>query len=274
MKKIIFLIIIVFSLALWLKYKNNQPITISINIPEAKEHQDFVDNTNTAVEDIIMEDISDEVVEVEEIIVDEAPQVMVKDDKVNLKDESINLSVPFTSQAPSANWQQPFQDACEEASILMAVYYDKSLPLPSIPEVEDKLRDMVLWQEEHMEGTHDINITEAAYFIENYFDYKTKLVPNLTADKIRNLLLDGFPVIVPVNGHILDNPFFQGDGPDYHMIVIKGFVDDKFITNDPGTKRGQDFVYTEANLIAALADWDHEKALAVGPKMGLVIYKD
>src|SRR5437016_6068593 len=36
----------------------------------------------------------------------------------------VNLPVPFTVQAPFADWQDPRQeDACEEASALMAVYW-------------------------------------------------------------------------------------------------------------------------------------------------------
>ena len=69
----------------------------------------------------------------------------------------------------------------------------------------------------------------------------------------------------------LINPNFTGNGPLYHMLVIKGFVDDKFITNDPGTRNGADFVYTEANLMNSIADWDKEKALTIGPKIGLIL---
>src|SRR5262245_4045155 len=36
---------------------------------------------------------------------------------------SMNLDVPFASQAPFGDWSQPYQDACEEASIIMVHYY-------------------------------------------------------------------------------------------------------------------------------------------------------
>ena len=41
--------------------------------------------------------------------------------ETSITTEEINLDIPFTSQAPSLNWDQPYQDFCEEASILMAV---------------------------------------------------------------------------------------------------------------------------------------------------------
>jgi len=39
------------------------------------------------------------------------------------------ISVPFTSQAPEGNWQEPWQNACEEASIVMIqnFYKDEGL---------------------------------------------------------------------------------------------------------------------------------------------------
>ena len=36
---------------------------------------------------------------------------------------TMNLSVPFTSQAPEQNWDEPWQDACEEAAVLMLDAY-------------------------------------------------------------------------------------------------------------------------------------------------------
>jgi hypothetical protein len=51
-------------------------------------------------------------------------------------------------------------------------------------------------------------------------------------------------------------------------------VADKFITNDPGTKRGEDFIYTADNLMLSIADWNKKESLANGPKTGLVLYKN
>src|SRR3990167_747254 len=45
--------------------------------------------------------------------------------------KEVNLDIPFTSQAPHLNWDQPYQDFCEEASILMAVQYVHGEPIPN-----------------------------------------------------------------------------------------------------------------------------------------------
>ena len=40
-----------------------------------------------------------------------------------------DLEVPFTSQSPDGNWSEPWQNACEETSILMVdnFYQDENL---------------------------------------------------------------------------------------------------------------------------------------------------
>lgn len=270
-KYIIAIIIIIIAGVVWKLYEIRHPKVIKVDVPVAKEHQEFVDK-NIDV-DLLIDEITkeDEVVPKEEIEVP-TPEVPVIQPEPEIN--SINLAVPFTSQAPTANWEQPFQDACEEASILMVAYYYQNKTMPSKEAVENIFIDMVAWQEKFMGGDYDITIEETGILAKGYFDYSSEVIPNLTATKIRNLLREGFPVIVPANGHILINPNFTGDGPKYHMLVIKGFVDDKFITNDPGTRNGADFVYTEVNLMAAIADWDKEKALTVGPKNALILLEN
>jgi hypothetical protein len=187
--------------------------------------------------------------------------------------DNINLAVPFISQAPSGNWDQPFQDACEEASVLMVDYYYQEKDFPSQVEVESILLEMVGWQEENLGGHFDLPTAEVSEYAQATFGYQTEVINDLTAEKIRSLLNQGIPVIIPADGHKLENPFFSNDGPDYHMLVIKGYVDDKFITNDPGTRHGADFVYTEENLMYSIGDWDKDAHSATGPKLGLVLYR-
>jgi len=46
----------------------------------------------------------------------------------------INLPVPFTPQAPHANWAMPYKEACEEASALMAIRYSFGNPILQLKE--------------------------------------------------------------------------------------------------------------------------------------------
>ena len=74
------------------------------------------------------------------------------------------------------------------------------------------------------------------------------------------------PIIIPAAGRDLHNPFFSGAGPFYHMLVVIGYSDNGFITNDPGTKQGEQYWYSSDVLLNALHDWIGVKELiATGP---------
>lgn len=257
MKKYLLLIIIIFGLsgAVWY-YRQRTSDNIKVDLPTAQNYQDFVDSTTSTPE--IVDNTSTPIIE--------QPQVAEK--------RSINLAVPFSSQAPTANWAQPWQDACEEASVLMVDYYYQNKNLPGKEEVEGILVDMVKWQEDNW-GAHDnLPIARLADFVLATFNYRSAVIEDLTVAKIKNYLDRGVPVIVPANGKKLANPNFRNGGPVYHMLVIKGYVDDKFITNDPGTRLGADFIYTQANLLESIADWDTKEAASSGPKRALILYRD
>ena len=77
---------------------------------------------------------------------------------------------------------------------------------------------------------------------------------------------------VPVAGRELGNPYFSGGGPWYHMLVITGYDGNRFITNDPGTKRGEDYKYSADVLIEAIHDWTGSKdTITSGAKTAVVI---
>ena len=54
----------------------------------------------------------------------------------------------------------------------------------------------------------------------------------------------------------MGNPFFTGEGPLYHMLVLRGYTTTTFIANDPGTRHGENYQYTFDVLMNAIGDWD------------------
>lgn len=170
----------------------------------------------------------------------------------------VNLAVPFLAQAPKQNWDMPYQEACEEASLIMVNAYFADQAKAFTPEAGDRaILDLVAFEEK--EGlTVDIAAAEAAALIPKYFSgRKARVIQNPTVTQIREYLAKGIPVIAAADGKALKNPNFRNGGPPYHMLVIKGYLPDgRWITNDPGTRKGADYIYDREILFKAIRDWN------------------
>jgi hypothetical protein len=188
------------------------------------------------------------------IIEDEGVDVVKKD--VEKLPDNISLAVPFAPQAPHANWDQPYQDACEEAAVIMVEQYLRGAGLTP-DEMDQEILKMVAWEDEFLGFSKDTNIAEVKRLVENYSsDFQASARYDITMDDVKEQLIKGNPVIVLANGQLLGNPYYTQPGPEKHALVIKGFTDNKFITNDPGTKRGADFVYSSNKIFNAIVDYD------------------
>lgn len=169
----------------------------------------------------------------------------------------VNLDVPFTSQAPYSDWSMPYQEACEEASISMVDQFYRGLSGVIIPADAKKLIDGIVAFEQKTIGDYkDTSAQQTADIMKGYFGYTDIRVVPYSELNMRRAIANGFPVIVPADGKKLPNPNFRNGGPPYHMIVVKGYLANRWITNDPGTRNGKDFTYTFAELANAVHDWN------------------
>lgn len=261
-------LLIAVGLASFLFYQELFVHKPQIILPPAQDYQNFVDKTPDLA--VVTSTLS-----IPTTITNISPKQIVNQNNVSpdLPKDKINLNIPFTSQAPTANWVQPFEDACEEASILMVDYYYSKKIMPTKSAVEDILVAMVKWQEDNWGEHANLPLAKLTEYISLNYDYRPEIIADPSVDLIKKYLNQGWPIIVPANGKKLANPNFRNGGPTYHMLVIKGYVDDKFITNDPGTRLGADFIYTQENLMASIADWDGNKNGASGPKRILILHK-
>lgn len=169
---------------------------------------------------------------------------------------SINLDVPFFPQAPDGDWSLPWKEACEEASITLAHYYLTGEPLDK-ETFKKEVLSLTEWQIPKFGHYIDTGIEQTAEMLEGFFGRDSyKIIDDPTPEQIKRELADGHPVVAPFAGRQLGNPFYSGLGPYYHMMVIVGY-DDKgnFITNDVGTRRGHDFVYSIETIMSAMNDW-------------------
>lgn len=186
----------------------------------------------------------------------------------------VDLAVPFTAQAPTANWDVFHEHACEEASLLMVHrFYEGDKPGVMESEmVEHELRAMTAWEDKTFGYNADTTVAEMGVVAKGLYGYAVvKELKDPTVDQLKQELAAGHPIIVPAAGQQLGNPYFSAPGPVYHMLVLRGYTKDGFITNDPGTRRGAGLMYPFDRLMKAVHDWDKEDILK-GAKAVLVVY--
>jgi hypothetical protein len=169
------------------------------------------------------------------------------------------LSVPFTAQAPFGKWEDPRQqDGCEEAAALMAVSWARGETF-TLAHAEQQIIAISEYEEEQYGGYHDTSAADTIDRIfKGYFGYSNvRLQYGVGADDIKRELAAGNLVVVPTNGKLLGNPYFTPPGPDRHMLVVKGYdpATREFITNDNGTRWGENYRYHEAVLYNAVMDY-------------------
>ncbi len=170
--------------------------------------------------------------------------------------EEAYLEVQFICQAPletSSNWTL-HEESCEEAALLMAFLYESNESITK-EEANSKILDMIEWQNKNLGGHYDLYADELKSFAIDYLGIKSEQI-EITYDAeitdIKKTIAEGHPVIVPITGDILNNPYYPY--PGYHMLTVIGYTEDRIITNDNGTRRGADFTYDIETFEAAMKD--------------------
>lgn len=168
-------------------------------------------------------------------------------------------NVPFTSQAPFGNWSdQRQQDGCEESSALMAVRWARGQSLN-----QEEALDEILTASNYILDTYgeyrDISGQDTVnWILKDYFSYtNAELRKNITIHDIVEELLSGHVLLIPMNGQLMHNPNFTLPGPPRHMVLVKGYDSEKkiFITNDPGTRNGENYEYDYDVFYNAIRDY-------------------
>ncbi len=172
---------------------------------------------------------------------------------------SVNLAVPFLSQAPTGNWALPYQEACEEASLIMVNAYESGRTQAfSSTEGDAAIVALTNFSGNMFQGRTDTSAQETGEFGQAFFPHRAFIVaPVHSVQDIQRVLANGYPVIVPADGKALHNPHFHNGGPVYHMLVIKGYTaDGRWIMNDSGTQYGANYLYDRDVLMNAIHDWN------------------
>lgn len=174
-------------------------------------------------------------------------------------DKIILQNVNFTSQAPFSQWTDLRQeDGCEEASSFMAVKWAMGQSFTKQDALDSILGSSTFTQKKYGEY-RDISTDDTLnWIIKDYFNYQNAAIKkNTTVASIISELEKGNVIIAAMNGQELYNPNFVQPGPPHHMLLVKGYnpVKKVFITNDPGTRKGDSYEYNVDVLYKAIRDY-------------------
>ena len=183
----------------------------------------------------------------------------IAEDTISNQMSSYIDNVPFTTQAPFANWDdQRQQDGCEEAPALMAVSWARGESFSQQEALAEIIgaSDYILNKYGEYRDISSQNAVEWIY--KDYFNFNNvEIKKGINKDDIILELAKGNLVITPMNGQIMGNPYFTPPGPPRHMLVIRGYDAEKdiFITNEPGTRVGENYEYDTSNFFLAIRDY-------------------
>jgi hypothetical protein len=161
------------------------------------------------------------------------------------------LQVPYTVQAPYANWSF-HQESCEEAAILMYHDFlagDRRADIPPA-EADQQLGALKAWQVSHWGAERDLDLQHTGQLARDNYGYSFRVLP-ATIDSIKAAIAAGHPVVVPVMTHALQNSYY-GPKSVYHEVLVKGYTADGAITNDPGISQGKNWFYSWSVIFQAI----------------------
>ena len=185
-----------------------------------------------------------------------------------------NIEIPFTTQAPFGSWAQPWQDFCEEATIVMVDSFYTGRQLDKYT-ARDELLKIDRIKQNHLGSSLDEDAEKMTNLVNNFLSWEIKTVENPTLKQIKTEIDANRPIIFLVHGKYLYNPYFRNGGPDYHTVLVSGYDDEtqEFITQEPGTRYGNNFRYKYDTLLNALHDYLPELKTKEGKKIALFTNK-
>jgi len=236
-------IIVIFfaaSFIIW-KEKSEAPVLRENNLPAGEE--------NYSAEKIDSVVISQE----------ERSNNSEKKEEITKIPDKFFIKVPFTTQAPFKIWDEYHEEACEEASLLMVKYFNDNKKLN--PEIAEKeIQAMIKFQLKKYGDYRDSNAEELVRLAKDFYGMENlSVVHDFSKEDLKKWLTKGKPIIVPAAGRLLHNPNFTYPGPLYHNLVLTGYAGEEIITNDPGTRKGENYRYNIKVLYEAIHDFPGKK---------------
>jgi len=196
-----------------------------------------------------------EAVELESIF--EKYEIELEVEEVILEDRI----VPFTSQAPDGIWGAPWDNYAEEAIISMVLHWNKQEAILSREQARVSLLDIDQFTE-----SETLNLIQIKEVLNDILAIRSEIMESPSVESISAALGKGSIIVVPVNGQILDSPYYGDPAPRNHMVLVYGELDGAFIVHDPGTSRGEAVEYEKEKILESIQDLDGEfRVLIIQP---------
>ncbi len=180
-----------------------------------------------------------------------------------------HADMAFARQAPFGDWSEVNEEMCEEASLIIADQFFRGQPLDEAI-MKELLPAVKEWEEGQLGVWESTTAEQTAQLAREYFHLSTAVTNDVTVERIKQELVAGKLIVLPLAGQELHNPNYTGAGPLYHMLVVRGYDRDQFITNDPGTRLGRGYKYAYDVLLNAVHDWNGGDVLN-GARVMLII---
>ena len=195
--------------------------------------------------------------------------------------EELNLpnfvqnDAPFIVQAPFGIWDELHDEACEEAVVIIANGFLDNIKEISKEKADEEILKLVDWQIEKYGRHKDLNIEEIQELALEFYGDNFEISENVNEESFKKILAEGDIIIIPAAGRELGNPYFTPPGPLYHALVVIGYDETtkEFITNDPGTKRGEEFRYPYKTILQSIHDFPGKKEKILEGKPRVLIVK-
>ena len=170
-------------------------------------------------------------------------------------------SVPFVSQAPQSIWQDPWASFAEEASAYMASLWASQAEEPSRETAAADLLAARDWETANLGTYKDTDLTQTLRLLVEFYKLEAEISLAVTRENMLAQLDAGKIILVPVLN--LENPHYGEPGPVHHMLVIYAYEGEEFLTNDPGTIRGEGYRYPIEKILERVQDLNGEVQMIV-----------
>ncbi len=188
--------------------------------------------------------------------------------------QKVHLAVPFWSQAPEKDWNQPWQDACEEASIIQSAHYVKWVPLDS-QKMKQEILKLVDVQNDLFWDYVDTTIQQTKELYLAYYGSwdRVEIIQDPSIDQMKEQLEKWRTIVTPLAWKLLKNKFYTDGWPRYHMLTVVWYDETWFITNDVWTKNWEWYHYPYERFMSAIHDFVPVWNIISWEKKILVIWK-